>query len=72
MTQKDVFAFIDLQIPLMPEITQKIEASESNSQKLSNLQRLQLQSPTELKNMQDTQLTKFKTNMIDSCIQEMR
>lgn len=46
----------------MPEIRERIEAVEDEKElrQLSNLERLQLQSPTELTSMQEAQMVRFK------------
>ena len=54
-SEEDVFGYIDLHIPLMPEIRERIEAVENEDElrQLTNLERLQLQTPTELTSMQE-------------------
>ena len=39
-SEKTVFNFIDLHIPLMPQIQERIEAAEAKESNLSNYERL--------------------------------
>lgn len=48
-----VFQYIDLHIPLLPEIEERIHAVEGGDKQLSNYQKLQMQTPKELKTLQE-------------------
>ena len=58
----------------MPEIRERIEAVENEDElrQLTNLERLQLQSPTELTSMQEVQMVRFKRQLVEDCTSEMR
>ena len=62
----------------MPEIQDRIriqapgKEGEQALQELTNLQKLQLQTPKELENLQDSQISKYKNKLIEDATQEMR